>query len=107
MEKIITHPLTVAGIFNHFYTLPDYQREYVWGEREVNQLLTDIYDELDERSDAEYFIGTIVVCPGDDGRLDIIDGQQRITTLFLIISAFHLLLSQKNEDTTDLREMLF
>ncbi len=107
MEKIVTHPLTVSGIFNNFYTVPDYQREYVWGEREVNQLLTDIFDELDERSDAEYFIGTIVVCPGEDGRLDVIDGQQRITTLFLIISAFRFLLNQQNEDTADLRGMLF
>lgn len=107
MEKIVTHPLTVSGIFSNFYTVPDYQREYVWGEREVTQLLTDIFDELDERSDAEYFIGTIVVCPGDEGRLDVIDGQQRITTLFLTISAFRNLLAQQNEDTTDLRGMLF
>lgn len=107
MERIVTHPLTVAGIFNHFYTVPDYQREYVWGEREVNQLLADVYDELDERPDAEYFIGTIVVCPGEDGRLDIIDGQQRITTLFLVINAFRYLLQQHGEDTADLRQMLY
>ena len=65
--------------------MPDYQREYVWQSEQVEQLLTDIYGELngsDPDKAPEYFIGSIVVCPGKDGVFDLIDGQQRMTTLF-------------------------
>jgi Protein of unknown function DUF262 len=53
-------------------------------------LLTDIYGELNGSDPAkapEYFIGSIVVCPGKDGVFDLIDGQQRMTTLFLTLCA--------------------
>ncbi len=62
----------------------------MWEAEQVEQLLTDV---LTEKSDAppgkapEYFIGSIVVCPGENGVLDLIDGQQRMTTLFLILCA--------------------
>ena len=53
--------------FQAFYVVPDYQREYVWETEQVEQLLGDIADELasdDPATAPEYFIGSIVVCPG-------------------------------------------
>jgi hypothetical protein len=65
--------------------VPDYQREYVWGDREVARLLEDFDEQLS--NDSEYFIGMVLVAPTAQGRLEVIDGQQRLTTLFLLICA--------------------
>jgi hypothetical protein len=89
-QTIDSQDLSVADLFKAFYAVPDYQREYVWATEQVEQLLTDINDEMSgEKPDSapEYFIGSIVVCPGRDGVLDLIDGQQRMTTLYLILCA--------------------
>lgn len=87
MSAIESKDETVSSIFKDFYVVPNYQREYVWGEPEVDQLLKDIRTEQAEGADAEYFIGSIVVCPRADGAFDLIDGQQRTTTLFVILCA--------------------
>ncbi|WP_426954164.1 DUF262 domain-containing protein [Muricoccus radiodurans] len=81
----------MAGVFQAFYAVPDYQREYVWKTEQVEQLLSDVLGEMPLRPQdgppAEYFIGSIVVCLNDSGVLDLIDGQQRMTTLFVILCA--------------------
>ncbi len=76
-----------------FYAVPDFQREYVWTDKEVNQLLNDINEQFYSDSATEYFIGTILVSPKDNekDKFDIIDGQQRLTTIFLILCALHAL----------------
>lgn len=87
---IQSQDISVATIFQAFYAVPDYQREYVWQADQVEQLLRDVLNEQDQREVSrapEYFIGSIVVCPGSDGVLDLIDGQQRMTTLFLCLCA--------------------
>lgn len=89
-QTIQSQDIKVADVFQSFYVVPDYQREYVWETDEVEQLLTDIHSELagaDPAKAPEYFIGSIVVCPGSHGVLDLIDGQQRMTTLFLTLCA--------------------
>lgn len=89
-QTIQSRDIRVADVFQDFYVVPDYQREYVWGTEEVEQLLSDIYGEVagvDPMTAPEYFIGSIVVCPGRPGVLDLIDGQQRMTTLFLTLCA--------------------
>ena len=86
-QTIQSRDITIADVFLAFYVVPDYQREYVWGTEQVEQLLNDINAELgnDPSRAPEYFIGSIVVCPGGDGVLELIDGQQRMTTLFLAL----------------------
>lgn len=89
-QSIQSHDIRISDVFQAFYSVPDYQREYVWQSEQVEQLLTDIYGELngvDATKAPEYFIGSIVVCPGKDGVFDLIDGQQRMTTLFLTLCA--------------------
>ena len=88
MGKIVDHKYTINEAFNQcFYVVPDYQREYVWTDKEVQQLLEDINDEIDGSSQ-EYFIGTILVSPGESANhYEVIDGQQRLTTLFLLLCA--------------------
>ena len=87
---IESQDLTIAGVLQSFYVVPDYQREYVWETDQVEQLLEDIYRELGGREAGlapEYFIGSVVVCPGDGGVLELIDGQQRMTTLYVTLCA--------------------
>lgn len=89
-QTIQSQDIKVADVFQAFYAVPDYQREYVWETEQVEQLLNDINAELagnDPTKAPEYFIGSIVVCPGSDGVLELIDGQQRVTTLFLTLCA--------------------
>ena len=97
-NSITSLDLSIAQIFQDYYRVPDYQREYVWGERdakgdggeEVEQFLRDIHAEYEQATKdgaPEYFIGTIVVCPGKDDVYDLIDGQQRTTTSFLTLCA--------------------
>lgn len=89
-QRIQSQDISIAELFMSFYVVPDYQREYVWGEDEVDQLLTDVAGEMEGSTAAtapEYFIGSIVVCPGKDGLLELIDGQQRMTTIFVALCA--------------------
>jgi uncharacterized protein with ParB-like and HNH nuclease domain len=88
MSTIETRKHSIQQAFREcFYVVPDYQREYVWTDKEVNQLLDDIDEQVN--SDKEYFIGTVLVSPNTDdsqiNRYDIIDGQQRLTTFFLLL----------------------
>jgi len=87
MATIESSDETISDVFKSFYVVPDYQREYVWEEAQVDQLLRDIRTEQLDGADSEYFIGSIVVCPRADGAFDLIDGQQRSTTLFVTFCA--------------------
>lgn len=70
----------VGDLEGHFF-VPDYQRGYRWGEPEVRRLLDDV-----KASGADpYFLQPVVVKSRDDGKWELIDGQQRLTTLFLIL----------------------
>jgi uncharacterized protein with ParB-like and HNH nuclease domain len=84
--KIESQDLSVGALFKDFYAVPDFQRECVWQQEQVEKLLQDLYDEFyDEEghivSGPEYFLGSVVACKGDDGTFKLIDGQQRMTTL--------------------------
>lgn len=74
------------------YIIPVYQRNYSWGMGEVKQLIQDIYDYAsnEKKSSTPYYIGTLVVFERhEDENLyyETIDGQQRLTTLTLIMNA--------------------
>ncbi|PNO56958.1 DUF262 domain-containing protein [Aeromonas caviae] len=70
------------------YLVPMYQRNYAWGEGEITQLLQDVLDYQGKRNSKDqyqpYYIGTLVVFARDDGSFEVIDGQQRFTTLSLL-----------------------
>ncbi|MFO0905839.1 MAG: DUF262 domain-containing HNH endonuclease family protein [Pirellulales bacterium] len=89
MPKIENHKYTVTEAFQEcFYVVPDYQREYVWTDKEVQQLLEDIDEQIDSDSDKEYFVGMILVSPGGTkNHYEVIDGQQRLTTFYLLLCA--------------------
>jgi|GEM_PF-295749 len=91
-KTIDSKNLTIEKIFEDFYIIPNYQREYIWKEKEVLELLNDVYNEFPNSQSIEpdeYFLGSIVVCPpsSDDDDTDnlyqVIDGQQRLTTSYI------------------------
>ncbi len=70
------------------FIIPEFQRPYEWSKREVETFLDDIFDFAESDRD-EYFLGTVITyLPGDDS-IEIVDGQQRITTLFLFLRAVY------------------
>lgn len=68
------------------YEIPAYQRPYSWEKGNVEQLLDDLWEAY-EAKDEEYFIGSLITIERDKDRLyEVVDGQQRLTTLNLIFS---------------------
>lgn len=108
-QSIISDDMTLKRMFQDFYRVPDYQREYVWGEtdpkgeggEEVDQFLSDIYAEYEGATKdfaPEYFIGTIVVCKDDKDVFELVDGQQRTTTAYLTLCALRDALMELAQD---------
>lgn len=97
MSKIENHQYSIEEAFrNCFYIVPDYQREFVWTEKEVIKLLEDISNEI---GNSQYFIGTVLVSPNEQkNHFDVIDGQQRLTTFFLILCALRLLFKGEEQE---------
>lgn len=100
MSKLIVDQKTIEDLFSAKkadFLIPDYQRPYAWGEDECQTLWNDIFefafpnnncDAFNSDSD-EYFLGPIVTFKNDRGQLEVIDGQQRLTTLMLLLRAFY------------------
>lgn len=87
MEIEKENPLkTINDLENLNFYIPNYQRGYRWGKIEVNALLQDILDfyQTDKNKESFYCLQPIVV-KKDSKRYKVIDGQQRLTTIFLII----------------------
>lgn len=102
MARIENHKYSIEEAFREcFYIVPDYQREYVWTDKEVHQLLEDINEQIDAGSTREYFIGMVLVSPTDQkNHYEVIDGQQRLTTFFLLLCALkHLFTGEPQRQT--------
>ena len=66
------------------YKIPIYQRNYAWEREEIYALIRDVYDSLGK---AVYYIGTLVTYKRDENIFEVIDGQQRLTTIYIILKA--------------------
>ena len=75
--------LSVENIFKDKYIIPLYQRNFAWGEEQISRLLQDIYESM-RSGDKHFYIGSLVVLQRGNGEFEVIDGQQRLTTLFLL-----------------------
>lgn len=99
MSKLNVDQKTIKDLFQSKkadFLIPDYQRPYAWGENECRTLWDDIFSfaipdegrtEFD--SNSEYFLGPIVTFKNDDDKMEVIDGQQRLTTLMLLLRAYY------------------
>ena len=66
------------------YKIPIYQRNYAWGREEIYALIKDVHDSLEK---SVYYIGTLVTYKRDENIFEVIDGQQRLTTIYIILKA--------------------
>ena len=78
---------------SHPFVIPEYQRPYAWTYDQVITLFEDLWDfassQADEDNQGTYFLGTVVSYENEKGEQEIIDGQQRITSLFLLLRAIY------------------
>lgn len=87
------------------YSIPDYQRPYSWEEEHIKQLFDDLYEFYQRKIDESYFLGSIVVIKKDhQPEADVVDGQQRLTSLTILIAALTHYFS--DEDKPEGKEIL-
>lgn len=116
MSKLNIDQQTVYQLFSDKkadFLIPDYQRPYAWGDTECQTLWDDIFsfafpnDDCDAfRKDDEYFLGPIVTFK-NEGKQEIIDGQQRLTTLMLMLRAFYTkFLNMQDKNSVSIRNSI-
>ncbi|MEQ1488160.1 MAG: DUF262 domain-containing HNH endonuclease family protein [Methylotenera sp.] len=91
MSKKITgaeYPLSKIFSSDFDYVIPSYQRPYAWTTDQASELFDDLYDFFDQEPDDSYFLGSIVLIKDETKpHAEVIDGQQRLTTLTILLSA--------------------
>ncbi len=116
MGKIDGHPKTVRSLLKGVkYEIDFYQRDYKWGEKQIQDLMDDLtsaflrdYDESHARVKVadygSYFLGSVIISKRD-GKNFIIDGQQRLTSLTLFLMLLNNL-QRSHEDKVDIGELI-
>lgn len=120
MKGIDARAVTVKQLLNEArFSIDYYQREYAWQEHQVRELIVDLTTRFEEAFDSRharpevkryphYFLGSIIVCEGKDGKNSIIDGQQRLTTLTLLLLFLHHLQRRNgSQQDPDLIPLIF
>lgn len=114
--KLEAKSFTIEGLLKEdcFYVIPDYQRPYSWTKSQIEELFSDI--EIAMETDSNHFFGTVMlnIAKKDKKVIEIIDGQQRMTTilmiLYVILEEYNLqrFINQHNIETrkTKLKEKL-
>lgn len=76
--------IPVSDIFSNInYLVPIYQRNYAWSEMQIEQLIEDIDSSIDNFN-KKYFLGNLIVNQTDNNVYEVVDGQQRLTTLYIL-----------------------
>ena len=116
MSKLSIDQKNIMGLFQDKksdFLIPDYQRPYAWNETECDTLWDDLFDfafpeeNFDNfNEEEEYFLGPIVTFLNKDtNKLEVIDGQQRLTTLMLLLRAFYdKFIYAKDSNTVETRK---
>lgn len=99
MKQLDAGEVALGKIFasgDYDFEIPDYQRPYAWGIEEALELLDDLKESLDRDTDEPYFLGSIVLVK-DKGaaHAEVIDGQQRLTTLTILFAVLRDLAGDK------------
>ena len=100
MEDIFKpNSLSIKEIFGNadsLYQIPRYQRPYSWGDEQLEKLWEDLVDA--KENEPNYFLGSIITAKPEDNNnyLDIVDGQQRLTTLTILLCVYRDLYPEIN-----------
>jgi hypothetical protein len=107
VEKTLTaheHPLIKVFSSDFQFTIPDYQRPYRWGTDQVLQLLDDLEESLERDPADPYFLGSLVLIAKGGSEYDVVDGQQRLTTLTVLFAVLRDL--SDGDVASDLRDLV-
>lgn len=97
---------SIAKVFEDWYTIPSYQRNYVWESDQVYDFLRDMKDNYLDHANDEYFLGSYIKQVRDYSN-DLLDGQQRITTLFLLFAFLRDYKKTDDDLRSNLQDMIF
>ncbi|MCZ8356247.1 MAG: DUF262 domain-containing HNH endonuclease family protein [Cyclobacteriaceae bacterium] len=102
---------SISELKDYFFIVPDYQREYVWtADGHVQQFLQDIYNEFDPaksfKDQSKYFIGSSIIVKRNDSSFDVVDGQQRLTTIVISLCAIRETLESLEGADEDIKSQL-
>ena len=89
-ESVCLATAPLGKLFNNKLIIPDYQRNYCWEDKQVNDLWNSLI-EIPNDNNSAYHLGTIILQKTEDGSYAVIDGQQRLVTLSLIVKALNYL----------------
>ena len=116
MREIRAQEKSIRMLLSEKYAVDSYQREYKWEEKQIDDLVDDLlatfsedykddHEQIDVKKYGQYFLGPIIVSTNDDKRY-IIDGQQRLTSLTLMLICLLHLTDNENHKTT-LRNLIY
>lgn len=94
LKEVSINDIFISGE-KSVYEIPIYQRNYAWEKDEIATLIQDVYDAYKKDSNMVYYIGTLVSYHKGDRVFEIIDGQQRLTTIRLILGALNVVIQNK------------
>ena len=97
---------SISSAFKDHYIVPDYQREYVWNDEQVEQLMADLLDAYNTDNKKAYFLGTIVTYDSGN-QFELIDGQQRLTTFFVLLCAIKKIYVRCGEQTSVIENLIY
>ncbi len=88
LESVLSSVKTPAQFVNdeELFSIPSYQRPYVWSDEAIKSLFDDLYSAYINKL-PHYYVGTLLTAQSNDGTFELIDGQQRTTTLMLLALA--------------------
>jgi len=104
------HPIRKIFSDDFMFTIPLYQRPYAWTKEEAGELLEDLLTSLGDGNETidelnPYFLGSIVLIKSEQPAAEIVDGQQRLTTLTILLAALRA--SLPTEHANDLTTYLY
>lgn len=98
IKRLTAHEHPIHEIFsnNFVFTIPDYQRPYSWNTEKAGELLDDLLDAMGQENAPvsglnPYFLGSVVLIKAQTADAEVVDGQQRLTTLTILVSAIRSL----------------
>lgn len=109
--KIEANKEVLQKIFSQdfWFVIPEYQRSYVWQKDNVSELLDDLLFAFENKPEYEYFLGSLVLKRKDNNEFseyEVLDGQQRLTTFFMLMAVMRDLLKDEDYKNT-LQDMIY
>ena len=103
-KTLVAHEQAIQKVFSddYVFSIPDYQRPYSWTTEQARELLEDLLGFVEANPGAiadmpTYFLGSIVLIKSESPEADVVDGQQRLTTLTLLLAAIRANISNEKQ----------